>query len=612
MEDIIHLLPDSVANKIAAGEVIQQMSSVIKELVENSVDAGATRIEINIKDAGRTLIQVIDNGKGMSPTDARLAFERHSTSKIREADDLFSLTTMGFRGEALASIAAVSQLDVRTMPHDASIGTRLIINGSQVESQTPEATAPGTNFMVKNIFYNVPARRKFLKKDAVEFSNILKEFERLALVNPNIELVLHHNDKLIHSLTRTNLKTRIGELFGRNVEDNLVSLNSVTSIVKISGFIGNPSSARRRGALQYFFVNGRNMKHPYFRKAVLNCYEKLIPHDAQPNYFINFEVDPQSIDVNIHPTKSEIKFENEQAIWQLIEASVKESLGRFNMGPSIDFENLSPIEIKPFEPRPNDISPDSRILNSFNNRTVKGNYNPFKNFMQHEHDNSAGQSKTSAIDRWEVLYDTQQEPEGTRLIKFENPTQVSAKYLQLFSKYILLSARNELLIVDQHRAHIRILYDQIMSGLANGNMYSQQLLFTQFLDVNAAETLLLENILEYLHEFGFRLSHVNDQQWEITGVPSLLAKGDCSEILHDILSRVMNLSEHPDDSIAHIRSMVALSMARANAVTTGETLTEEEMEHIISSLFSLTSPKYTPDGKTIIAEISGSTIENLF
>ncbi|MDE6187567.1 MAG: DNA mismatch repair endonuclease MutL, partial [Duncaniella sp.] len=363
----MRLLPDSVANQIAAGEVIQRPASVIKELVENSIDAGATSVTIILKDAGRTLIQVIDNGCGMSDTDARLAFERHATSKIRKADDLFSLSTMGFRGEALASIAAIAQVDLRTMLKGETIGTRLLINGSKVESQEPEACAQGSNLMVKNLFFNVPARRKFLKKDSVELSNIMREFERLALVNIGVDFTLISNDVTLHSLRRASLKQRIADLFGRSLDKQIVPLDTDTSIVRINGFIGLPENARKRNALQYLMVNGRNMRHPYFHKAIMQCYERLITADVQPNYFINLTVDPETIDVNIHPTKSEIKFENEQAIWQILTAAVRESLGRFNAAPAIDFDVDEAPDIPVFSP---DIDADHEVI-------LEQGYNPF-------------------------------------------------------------------------------------------------------------------------------------------------------------------------------------------------------------------------------------------
>ncbi|WP_302574316.1 DNA mismatch repair endonuclease MutL, partial [uncultured Duncaniella sp.] len=351
MNDIIRQLPDSVANQIAAGEVIQRPASVIKELVENSIDAGADSVTIILKDAGRTLIQVIDNGSGMSDTDARMAFERHATSKISRADDLFTLNTMGFRGEALASIAAIAQVELRTMRRGETLGTRIVINGSRVESQEPEAGVPGSNMMVKNLFFNVPARRKFLKKDAVEMSAIMREFERLALVNIGVDFTLVSNDTTVHSLMHAPLKKRICDLFGKNLDKQLLPIETDTSIVSISGYIGLPENARKRNPLQFFMVNGRNMQHPYFRKAVLQCYDRLIPVDTQPNYFINLRVDPETIDVNIHPTKSEIKFENEQAIWQILTAAIRDSLGRFNVGPSLDFDREADVpEIPVFNP----------------------------------------------------------------------------------------------------------------------------------------------------------------------------------------------------------------------------------------------------------------------
>lgn len=350
MSDVIRLLPDSVANQIAAGEVIQRPASVIKELVENSIDAGATAVTIVLKDAGRTLIQVIDNGSGMSDTDARLAFERHATSKISQADDLFTLHTMGFRGEALASIAAIAQIDLRTMRQGETLGTRILINGSKVESQEPEACVPGSNMMVKNLFFNVPARRKFLKKDSVELSAIMREFERLALVNTGIDFTLISNDTTVHSLMHGPMKKRICDLFGKNLDKQLIPIETDTSIVSVNGFVGLPENARRRNPLQFFMVNGRNMRHPYFHKAVMQCYEKLIPADTQPNYFINLRVDPETIDVNIHPTKNEIKFENEQAIWQILTAAIRDSLGRFNVGPSLDFDREDAPDIPVFDP----------------------------------------------------------------------------------------------------------------------------------------------------------------------------------------------------------------------------------------------------------------------
>ena len=372
MSDIIHLLPDSIANQIAAGEVIQRPASVVKELVENAIDAGATQIQILIKDAGKTLVQVIDNGKGMSETDARMAFERHATSKISKADDLFSLHTMGFRGEALASIAAVAQVELRTRQKGADLGTRLEIFGSQLQHIEEDACPEGSIFSVKNLFYNVPARRKFLKTNDTEFRNIITEFERIALVNPSVSMSLYHNDTEILNLPESGLRQRIMNVYGKNLNQKLLSLEAESSLVSISGFVGKPETAKKRGALQYFFVNGRFMKHPYFHKAVMQAYDQLIPAGEMPNYFIYFNLDPATIDVNIHPTKTEIKFENEQPIWQILLAAVRETLAKSSAIPMIDFDTEDSIDIPVY-------NPEKKISGNESPKVqIRSEYNPFK------------------------------------------------------------------------------------------------------------------------------------------------------------------------------------------------------------------------------------------
>lgn len=603
MQDIIKLLPDSVANQIAAGEVIQQPSSVVKELVENAVDAGANKIDIFIKDAGRTLIQVIDDGCGMTPTDARLAFERHSTSKIREAKDLFALTTMGFRGEALASIAAISQLDVRTMPHDATVGTRLVINGSKVESQDPEITAPGTNFMVKNIFFNVPARRKFLKKDSVEFANILHEFERLVLVNPQVEMALYHNDVLVHSLSRSNLKTRIGELFGRTVEDALVPIEIKTDLANISGYIGTPASARKRGALQYFFVNGRNMKHPYFRKAVLSCYEQLISPDATPNFFINFDIDPQSIDINIHPTKNEIKFDNEQAIWQILSAGVKESLGRFNLGPSLDFEQLTEIDIQPS----NGKVPESNIFSSPGSRQT--NYNPFKYTNDGPSTRRFEQERRSVMG-WESLYPSSPIVDNSSQTPMTAPALTN--YLQIGGKFIITPSAKGMYVINQREAHKRILYDRYMAQLQSHDVKSQNLLFTTFLELTSAQVMILDSMQDMLQEVGFDVSQSSNGQWEIKALPAVLGNTDGRDLFIDILKGIEEEVLTAQDSTQALYNIIALSMARGSAVKNSQNLTVPEMEEIVSALFATSSPSIGPDGAKIISELPIELLEKEF
>lgn len=640
MSDIIRLLPDSVANQIAAGEVIQRPSSVVKELVENSVDAGATDIQIIIRDAGRTLIQVVDNGKGMSDTDARMAFERHATSKIQEAADLFSLHTMGFRGEALASIAAVAQVDLRTMLQGAEIGTRLIINGSEVESQQPEACAPGSNMMVKNLFFNVPARRKFLKKDSVELSNLLREFERLALVNNTIDFTLIHNDSVLHKMRGSTLKQRIVDLFGHSLDRQLLPVNTDTSIVRIEGFVGLPDHARKRNALQYLFVNGRHMRHPYFHKAVLQCYEELIKSDEQPNYFLYFTVDPDSIDVNIHPTKNEIKFENEAAIWQIITAAVKEALGRYNAMPGIDFDTQDAPEIPVFDP----------AAQASVNIELDSNYNPF-DMPADNGAEPASQSSVSArgtrvassLPDWEKMYADFASRRGDSLAPepvLESDVQVKGSALndlmasadeeavlpemdapivayqprdgagiQVKNRYILTPAKSGVMVVDQHRAHLKVLYERYMSMWRTGDFVGQNLLFPEVLRLTAAQTAILEGLLDELGAIGFDLVPLGDNDWSICGVPSVLSHANPVETVMQILDSAETGGENGTDAV---RRRVALSMARAEAVKNGSPLSSSEREQLLADLFALPAPNYTPDGLLIISIISLEKLAELF
>lgn len=634
MSDVIKLLPDSVANQIAAGEVIQRPASVIKELVENSIDAGATSVTIVLKDAGRTLIQVIDNGVGMSDTDARLAFERHATSKIQHADDLFALHTMGFRGEALASIAAISQVDLRTMHKDATVGTRLVINGSKVESQQPEACVRGCNLMVKNLFFNVPARRKFLKKDSVELSNIMREFERLALVNIGVDFTLISNDVTLHSLRKASLKQRITDLFGKNLDKQLIPIDTDTSIVSINGFIGLPENARKRNALQYFMVNGRNMRHPYFHKAVMQCYEQLIPADEQPNYFINLRVDPETIDVNIHPTKNEIKFENEQPIWQILTAAIRESLGRFNAAPSIDFDVEDAPDIPVF-------APDAYAQHEVQLDTA---YNPFATPVMPK-STSAGKSGSRQssfnsgsgdhLQNWEQLYDdfVKKRDDGyasmleSKLnnisgddvisggtaedkapnIEMELEPAVSAT-LQLKNSYILTPAREGLMIIDQHRAHVRILYDTYIQKASEGAFVSQSTMFPDMLELSPAQNAVLTDIAPALEELGFNLSPLGDNTWSINGIPSILKDANPRDTL---LSMIENVTETGEELASTLHEKIAISLARSSAIKRGQPLTAGEMDRLISDLFRLPSPSLTPYGKPVFTILPLENISKL-
>lgn len=619
MSDVIKLLPDSVANQIAAGEVIQRPASVVKELVENAVDAGATSIQVIIKDAGRTLIQVVDNGCGMSATDARLAFERHSTSKITQAADLFSLHTMGFRGEALASIAAIAQVDLRTMRRGDTIGTRLIISGSKVESQTPEACVPGSNMMVKNLFFNVPARRKFLKKDSVELSNIIHEFERLALVNIGVELTLIHNEEILYKLLGGSLKQRIVDLFGKGLDKQLIPVETETTIVKLNGFVGLPENARRRNTLQYFFVNGRNMRHPYFHKAVMQCYENLISTEVQPNYFLNFTVEPSTIDVNIHPTKNEIKFENESAIWQIMVAAINEALGKYNVVPAIDFDAVDVPDIPVFNPN----------KNAQHDVELDVNYNPFADSSSRtpQYNGQHSRNAVNALNKdWQKLYDGFHQggdvhigskmnvdtivPEFTKTTIFDDvPTDVATTTLQLKNKYILSPAKSGLMIIDQHRAHVKILYEQYIELAESGELTSQQSMFPEILNLSPSQNVIMEDIINDIGSLGFELSYLGDCAWSINGIPSVLI--NCNPV--DVVQRLIEeTSRGIEDFKKSIVEKVALSMANVSAVKSGQSMSQLEMEQLINDLFKLSAPNYTPDGLPIISIIPIEDILKLF
>ena len=631
MSDIIRLLPDSVANQIAAGEVIQRPASVIKELVENAIDAGAGHIDVSVTDAGKTCIQVIDNGKGMSETDARLAFERHATSKIREASDLFALRTMGFRGEALASIAAVAEVELRTKQHGEELGTSIFISGSKVEKQEPVACPEGSNFIVRNLFFNVPARRKFLKSNQTELSNIISEFERIALVNPEVSFTFHHNGTEILNLPAIQLRQRIMGVFGKKLNQDLLSLDIDTTMVKIHGFIGKPETARKKGARQFFFVNGRYMRHPYFHKAVADAYEHLIPTGEQVSYFIYFDVDPANIDVNIHPTKTEIKFENEQAIWQILSAAVKETLGRFNAVPSIDFDTEGMPDI-----------PAIDMAGSFGGgapvTSYDPTYNPFNqssSIVPPSSYSSAGKKKTE----WEPFYqglerherqtddtipaftddmvfsgkyhETEDTAEPT--IYDEHPdtviTEKAAQHYQYKGTYILTSVKSGLMIIDQHRAHVRILYDKYMDQIQKHVGLSQRMLFPDMIHFSPSEVPVLEEIMDDLTSLGFELSSLGGGTYSINGVPAdiegLNPEQLITNIVHSAIEKGCKVKEE-------VQSMIALSMARASAIVAGQVLSNDEMNALVDGLFSAPSPNYTPDGKTVLALMNDDDIEKLF
>ena len=616
MSDVIKLLPDSVANQIAAGEVIQRPASVIKELVENAIDAQATYVQIILKDAGRTLIQIIDDGVGMSETDARLAFERHSTSKIRSAEDLFTLHTMGFRGEALASIAAISQVELRTRRQDEQLGTRLIINASQCESQEPDMCPVGSNFMIKNIFFNVPARRKFLKSNQVELSNIVKEFEKLALINNEVEFTLMHNGNVMYKLMKGTFRQRIASLMGNNMDQQLLPVSIDTSIVKIQGYIGKPENARKRNALQFMFVNGRYMRHPYFHKAIMTAYEQLIPEGEQPNYFLKFTVDPQSIDVNIHPTKTEIKFEDEVPIWQILAAGVKETLGRFSEVPAIDFDTQDAPEIPAYSGHVEVHRPEIEI---------NPQYNPFKTQRQSSMGQSYQARTHQQLSNWDELFANfeHKNREGSDQSSVESPTtvggvgmdpllpvdDVQSVYLQLKGRYILSPAKSGLMVIDQHRAHVRILFDRYIGNIHTGELSSQTILFPEVLHLSAAQSVTLQGLLPEMEKMGFALSPFSGNDWSVNAIPSGIEGVEVSSMIHQIIESV---DEGGMPLKKRIQEHLALTVAQSAAIPSGRTLQQEEMELLVADLLKLPEPNYTPDGKIIISMISMEQITKLF
>ena len=638
MNDIIQLLPDSVANQIAAGEVIQRPASVIKELVENSIDAGATLINVVCVDSGRTSIQVTDNGKGMSETDARLSFERHATSKIRQADDLFNLHTMGFRGEALASIAAVAQVELRTRRPDDDLGTALTIAGSRFVSQEPVQCPVGCNFTISNLFYNVPVRRKFLKSNTTELNNIVTAFERIALVYPDVAFTLYNNQTELYNLKAGGLRQRIVDVIGKKINQHLLPIDIDTTMCKISGFVGKPESARKKGARQFFFVNGRYMKHPYFHKAIMTAYERLVPEGEQIPYFIYFTVKPTDIDVNIHPTKTEIKFENEQTIWQILMASVKESLGKFNDVPSIDFDTEGKPDIPVFQQQGGDFGFSAPKVD-FN-----PSYNPF----------NSNPRQPATPENWEDLYEgaegyshrsTDQLPMGgdeqmmggfdsSRLFSDDEMgmaghtaadgesglmssalngggvvEEKSPAHYQYKGRYIMTAVKSGLMIIDQHRAHMRVLYDEYRRQMTEKSGNSQKLLFPEMIQLSPSDAIILQKILPDMTSLGFELSDLGGGSYAVGGIPTGLEGLNGVALVNDIVALAAENTISVDEEINHT---VALGVARDAAIPYGQVLGNREMENLVNELFASSDVNHSPDGKTIIAILSQTEIDHLF
>lgn len=607
MADIIKLLPDSVANQIAAGEVIQRPASVVKELVENAVDAGGSSISVLIKDAGKTSIQVVDNGCGMSATDARMAFERHATSKIRDPKDLFSIRTLGFRGEALASIAAIAEVKLRTKKVEDELGTCIDISASQFDTQEPVNCANGSNFLVRNLFYNTPARRKFLKADSTELRHIINEFQRISLTHPEIEFILHHNNVELYNLPFSNFRQRICNVFGKNMNQYLVPINADTSIVKISGLIGKPETAKKTFGEQFFFVNQRFIRHPWLHKAVMKAYQQLLPSDAIPTYFIYFEIDPEAIDINIHPTKTEVKFEDEQSIYQILLASLKEALGKFNIAPSLDFDIDTSISI-----------PTLRKGEEYSAPTIDINpgYNPFETERSRSSFPSFDREKET-VKNWENLYSGMESNlastdswQPSESIDDTNTTEDRIiNTFQLKNKYILTPVKSGLMLIDQKRAHERILFERYIQLINNNRGIVQRCLFPEILELSPPAASCLMEIFNDIRALGFDLEFTGDTQVQINGYPADLASSNPVNMLENMISAFLNETL---DIETERKEKIAREMAQASAIAYGKTLSHQEMSELVDHLFACETPNYSPSGKNIISILSLDEIEKRF
>jgi DNA mismatch repair protein MutL len=603
MSDIIRLLPDSVANQIAAGEVIQRPASVVKELTENAIDAGASEITVVIKDAGRTLVQVIDNGSGMSETDARLAFERHATSKISSADDLFSITTKGFRGEALASVAAVSMTELRTKREEDEEGTLVEISNSRVTRQEPCSCATGSVISVKNLFFNVPARRKFLKSDNTELRHIITEFQRVALAHPEIKFTLVHNDQDLYRLPASNNRQRIVALFGKHYNQNLVTVETTTSIVSITGFAGKPENARRSPGEQFFFINNRFIRHPYLHRAVMEAYQGILPPESVPSYFLYMTADPSSIDVNIHPTKTEIKFEDERSVWQIMLASVREALGRFNVVPSLDFGPEGAVEIPVITggmPPPQ--SPRIDVDQSFN--PFQGTeYSRPETKWKGDHEHGAPQG-------WESLFTvTARSHETAGKEGIQSPSGSQRRFFQIKNRYIMCPVISGIMMIDQRRAHERVLYEKYLASLGDGPVPAQVSLFPVETELNPADIVIIDEIKEDIRRLGFEVESSSDNMVTITAHPADSRNVSPLAMLETLITEYKQTLNDPSIGA---RERVALSMAKASAIPYGMPLTHDEMEELFDQLFACSMPNYSPTGRTVMNILTLEELDRRF
>lgn len=602
MSDIIQLLPDHVANQIAAGEVVQRPASVVKELLENAIDAGSTNIKLLLKDAGKTLIQVIDNGKGMSATDARMCFERHATSKIQKAEDLFNLSTKGFRGEALASIAAIAHVELKTKQENEELGTSIKIEGSKIISQDFISTSKGTSIAVKNLFYNIPARRNFLKSDTVETRHIIDEFQRVALAHPTISFLMHHNDNEVYHLKSSNLRKRIVSVFGAKMNEKLVPINEQTDILSIEGFVAKPEFSKRKRGEQFFFVNDRFIKSSYLNHAVANAFDGLLEQGSHPSYFLYLTVPANTIDINIHPTKTEIKFDNEKALYAMLRATVKHSLGQYNVAPLLDFNRDANLDT-PYHLNTNTKSTKTPLI------SVDPNFNPFKNELQK--DVHTPLKREQQNESWESLYTSialTDEEKQTEL--FENQQEVKAqKTFQIQRKYLLSSIKSGVVLINQSLAHQRILYEDFLESITVKEANSQQLLFPVKISFSSAEIEMIYTIKTELENAGFYFDDFTKDSVTIKGIPVSVTESKITIILEELLNDID--LEVPNASFSHF-DIMAKSFAKTLSIKTGTQLSEIEQEGLVNDLFSCKEPTTSPFGKPTFKTLTLNEIDNLF
>lgn len=597
MSDIIQLLPDHVANQIAAGEVVQRPASVVKELLENAIDAGATSIKLILKDAGKTLVQVIDNGIGMSPTDARLSFERHATSKIKDAQDLFNLNTKGFRGEALASIAAIAHVELKTKQDNEELGTQLKIEGSKVISQDVISTATGTSIAVKNLFFNIPARRNFLKSDTIETRHIVDEFQRVSLAHPNIAFLLHHNGNEIYHLKESNLRKRIVSVFGAKMNEKLVPINETTDLIAINGFVAKPEFAKKKRGEQFFFVNDRFIKSSYLHHAVTNAFEGLLENGYHPSYFLYLTVPANSIDINIHPTKTEIKFDNEKAIYAILRATVKHSLGQYNVAPVLDFNRDSTLDT-PYEFK-------SKTSTSTPKITVDPNFNPFKS----ESNFSTGSTNSQQWEPSELVIEKTITAPQEELFSQEEKETETGKTFQIQKKYLLSSIKSGMVLINQSLAHQRILYEEFLESITVNEAMSQQLLFPVHISFSSTDIEMITSMKSELENTGFQFESITDEAVVVKGIPISITESQISLILEQLLDD-MKL-EVPESSFSQF-DVMAKSFAKSLAIKTGTTLNTKEQETLVHDLFSCKEPTVSPFGKATFKTLTLKEIDAIF